>query len=225
MTGFFLLVWFTRWLVLFNHIFAFMLSFCTSAVFRRFPLSCSYYSLMLRFSKVKLSRSSSNPELWVALAFVCLFCFKTSDTALFTRALISWPFYRRCLTPWNRMQLAPHPWEVIQLHLMDLVCAYIILHNFISCTGTCIGHTVRVYFYFKFYFIISVLFWGFIRLVWSFDMRRLEGLVAFTVLIILFVLVWFFTLSLEYFPSSFEAHTELYKFSEPLGCRIKPLYE
>ena len=44
---------------------------------------------------------------------------------------------------------------------------------------------------------------------------------AFTRL--LFVLVIYFTLSLEYFLRSFEELTELYELREALGCRVKPL--
>ena len=38
-----------------------------------------------------------------------------------------------------------------------------------------------------------------------------------------FVLLCYFNLSLEYFLSSFEALTEIYEFSDPLGYGIKKL--
>ena len=109
-----------------------MLFPCTSASFCRFLLALSHSFLMPRFSKFKLSGSTSDQE-----------SFKTSFTALTTRVFGSWPLCGRFLAPWNRTRPAPQPHTVNQVDFMPLDCACISLQKIISFPVSCRGHTAR----------------------------------------------------------------------------------
>ena len=85
-------------------------------------------------------------------------------------------------------------------------------------------HRLCPIFILNFSIFVGILFRGFHGLVRPFDLCQLFGLVDFTGLPSCFFLVWSFILHMEYYLRSFEAHTELYGFSEPLGRVIEPLY-
>ena len=142
----FFLVGFNMWLILFNPCFASMISPCDSALFRRFPLFWSNSSAILRFSKLMFSRSTSDPDYWVAVYLARFSCFRTSCTALATRVFRSWYLARQFLAPWNHIWPAPPPLEVDQVNFMSLDWACITIHKFVSCPIPYRGHTGRFLF-------------------------------------------------------------------------------
>ena len=119
----------------------------TSTSFLHFLSALYHYFPIFRSSKLKRSCSSSEPEFFSALYFKRLFDFIISFNALVTRAFSSSPLAGRFMVPWNLTQPAPLPRAVDQVNLIALFCAYITLHELISCPGPCRGHTGWFFFY------------------------------------------------------------------------------
>ena len=108
---------------------------------------CHSFSILV-FSKLKCSYSSSDPESLEAFALLRLFVLKTSFTVLATRAFRYLPSAGRFLTPWNLTQPTPPLQEFDQVDFMAMDCAIMALHYFVSCPGTCRGHTGKFFFFF-----------------------------------------------------------------------------
>ena len=137
---------------MFNPFLASVLFPWTSSSFYHFPLGLSHSSLMLRFSRLKFSRSSSDLESCAAVASSGSFDFRTSFNVLATRASSYWNSAGCFLETWNRTQPDPLSRAVGQVDLMVLDCACTTLHEFVSCTSPCRGYKCRFLFSFLFLF-------------------------------------------------------------------------
>ena len=177
------LVWFTRQLIGFKF-FDSMMSPCTFDVFLHFPLIFSRSFLMLIFLKLEFSVSSSDLYLCISIAFARFFCFKISDTALYTRAFSSCPSTGRFLAP-----LEPHKncsaTTIGRPSWLHLFCLY--LHHFtlfhIVSRSMQRSHRYVLSFSFKFRIFVSIFFRGFRGLVWPFALHQFGGFVAFVILL------------------------------------------
>ena len=104
----------------------------TSASLLRDVRAVCHFPPILRVSKLKCSQSSYDPESLEALSFLRLLVVRTDFTALATRVFSSSPSSGRFLVPWNLTLPAPPPQAVDQVYFMDLACASMTLHDFMS---------------------------------------------------------------------------------------------
>ena len=175
---------------------------------------------ILRISKLKWSRSSSELESPEALVFLRVFVVKTYFTALATRAFRSLPSTGCFLAPWNLTRPALLPILVNQVDFIALACGIITLHAFISWTDPWRGHTGE--FLFLGLFLLAPSSKGFAAWFEPFLCAKLadwghspDWLVFFFVISL--------TLRMEYFLEMFETLIELDELLEALSCGVKPL--
>ena len=195
---------FISWLIVYNSFSVSVTSSGISAPLLRGVQAVGHSSPILRFSKLKLFCSSSDPESLEALSFLRLFVLRTNFTVFETRALISLHLSGCLLVPWNVTWPVPPPRAVDQVDFIALACSSMTLYEFISLLGPYRGHTGE---FFLLFLLLASSSDGFAAWYDPLLCADLAGWWRSQDCLFFLVLVISFTLCLEYLLSSFDMLT------------------